>query len=199
LLQQSTLDADLPAILGVADFTPRMPTLPIYRGAVLGAAADTPRSIDLAMYFDTGSARPAAPNLVLICPTAGPASSTLRGLGQTQSPRWHYHIDRQGAVVRLVDEQHVARPAGAATTPRQAALDQRSLAVAIEGKLEQVAPAQHAALLWLLRDIMQRHGLQRPQIMTSRCSLQRASRQQPGPDQQRPATAAQQETDAVLA
>jgi hypothetical protein len=193
LLQQSELDADLPAILGVADFTPRPPALPAYRGAVLGAETGTPRRIDLAMYFDTGSARPGALTLVLICPTPGPASSTLLGLNQREAPRWHYHIDRQGAIVRLVDEQHVARPAAEATTPAQAELDQRSLAVAIEGELEQIAPDQHAALLWLLRDIMQRHGLQRPQIMTSRCSLQRASRQQ------RPAMVAQQPAEAVLA
>ncbi|MEI7770293.1 MAG: N-acetylmuramoyl-L-alanine amidase [Chloroflexales bacterium] len=83
-------------------------------------------------------------DLLLLCSASGPAASDLAAEGV--AARWHYYIDRAGAITRLRDER----------TPTRVAerVGQRAVVLAYEGELPDAEPAQRAALTWLVRALI---------------------------------------------
>jgi N-acetyl-anhydromuramyl-L-alanine amidase AmpD len=154
----------LPELLGIAPPTPAL-SLPVYGGALLGSSVVAPLYLDISVQSDPGIARQAAaPDLIIVYPTDD--SHELLSNGDGDMPRWHYHIDRHGVITRMVHEQHITRAAQGFTWHGENHLDERSLAIAIEGGSPQLYPAQRAALAWLLGDVMQRLHLTPDQILT---------------------------------
>jgi hypothetical protein len=169
LLEDMTTDKAQPAVLGTTDLASdaALPTLAAYTGALLGSAQEQPTLIDLAFTTAAGIVRAVPdPDLVVLCPTTGPAAADLASANSSKPPAWHYYIDCLGAIYYLLDERCAARAVSRATWNGQRGLEQRALVVAVEGDLHALAPAQRTPLLWLLGDILQRYGLKRDCILT---------------------------------
>lgn len=104
-------------------------------------------------------------DLLVVYPTAGPASADLIEVGKPKSKLYHYYVDTSGAVLRLVDETLAARAAGRAPCKAKAKSTNARFAIGVEHGLASLSDEQVAALSWLLRDIQSRHGLASAQII----------------------------------
>jgi N-acetyl-anhydromuramyl-L-alanine amidase AmpD len=127
---------------------------PLRADLSLHAANDIPR-------------RDAAPDIAIVYPTTRPASIDLMQARAAESPPWHYYIDRLGVISQLLDEAQLARAVQGARWNGQNNLEQRSLAVAIEGHMQGMAPRQQEALVALLGELMRRHHLKRQQVLAA--------------------------------
>jgi hypothetical protein len=163
LLAQGDVDEDSSMVLGDED-----EVLPkkIFKGGLLGIETEAPPITDLTQSAGAGGNRAgAAIDLVVVYPTAGPASVDLVEAGQPDGRRYHYYIDTAGGVLRLVDEAQAARVAGSATWQGDGRVDQRSVAIGVEHGLALMSEGQAAALSWLLRDVQGRYKLAGGQII----------------------------------
>jgi N-acetyl-anhydromuramyl-L-alanine amidase AmpD len=152
-----------------------LPALAIQTEALLGGAAEAPALLDLSEHFDIGAPRSVErPDMVVAYSTDGPASHDLAGGSDAEAPRWHYYVDRGGGIVRLADEQHMAR--AIVGQPRKEAhetLDNRSIAVGVEGGTPLLSPNQRESLDWLVRNLSHRFNLKREQVLATRALRQR--------------------------
>jgi hypothetical protein len=166
LLRKLDHNPALPDILG-GENTSALPDLAVYTGVLVGEAIEVPPRIDLTPEIDPRERRTIAqPDLVIVCPTTGPASTDLTAIARPDAPLWHYYIDRRGRITHLVHEGHVAHSESLSSGNGPTTLDQRALSVGVESGIQTMSPAQHSALIWLLRDMMQRYNLNHDKIMT---------------------------------
>jgi N-acetylmuramoyl-L-alanine amidase len=138
----------------------------IFRGGLLGIESSAPAITDVTQSVDAHTDRDdESIDLLVVYPTAGPASADLIEVGKPKGQLYHYYVDTSGAVLRLVDEALAARAAGRARWEGKGKIDKRSIAVGVEQGLASMSDEQAAALSWLLRDIQSRHGLASAQII----------------------------------
>lgn len=161
------LDEDGPAVLGDASDAEEILPQRIYTGGLLGAERPDPPLTDLTESVAAGSDRGGAGiDLLVAYPTIGPSSDDISEAVRPDATIWHYYVDRAGALLQLVGEALAARHAGDASWQGQGGVDQRSLAVAIEGAAEApLSDEQAAALQWLVNDICARHQLASGQVI----------------------------------
>lgn len=177
LLKQSLAAADNPEeeMLGSNSSNGALPVLAIQTGALLGGETTAPALLDLTEHFDGGVLRSgAAPHMVVAYSTDGPASHDLASSSEIEIPRWHYYVDRSGGIIRLADEQHMAR--AIVGRPRKEAhetLDQHSIAIGVEGGTPTLLAQQRESLDWLVRDLTRRFELKPEQILATRTLRQR--------------------------
>ena len=139
-------------------------------GGVLGAAVDQPYVADISLFSELPSDDRAGARveLVVVYPTPGYGNelAALDGTGRS----YHYYVDHDGMITRLVDEERAVRAALGARWEDRDDVDRISLAVAVAGAAEGDFPAgspQAAALAWLLADLAQSYRLSRSQIIRS--------------------------------
>jgi len=164
LLATGDVDEDNPMVLG-ADEDARLPQQ-IFRGGLLGIETSAPTITDVTQSVGAHTTRAAAAiDLLVVYPTAGPASADLIEVGTPKGRRYHYYVDTTGAILRLIDESLAARAAGRARWEGRDKIDKRSIMIGVEQGLSRISDAQIAALTWLLRDIQSRNGLAAQQII----------------------------------
>jgi N-acetyl-anhydromuramyl-L-alanine amidase AmpD len=163
LLAAGDVDEDNPMVLSDEDeLLPKQ----IFRGGLMGIETSAPAITDVTQSVGAQTDRDAAAiDLLVVYPTAGPASADLIEVGTPKGRRYHYYVDTTGAVLRLVDEALAARAAGRARWQGEGNIDKRSIAIGVEQGLSRISDAQTAALSWLMRDIQSRHGLASAQII----------------------------------
>jgi hypothetical protein len=163
LLAAGDVDEDNPMVLSDEDeLLPKR----IFKGGLLGVETSAPTITDVTQSVGAHTDRDAAAiELLVVYPTAGPASADLIEAGKPKGKLYHYYVDTSGAVLRLVDESLAARVAGRAHWQGQGKVDKRSIAIGVEHGLADLSDEQAAALSWLLRDIQSRHGLASAQII----------------------------------
>lgn len=171
LLTQEEFTADATApVLGTApdqagNGTKVLPDT-VYAGGLLGVEADVPTIIDLTLSGEEGESRGhSTPDLVVVCPTAGPASADISRAAQIGDKAWHYYVSLTGEIFRLVDEQYIASATSDAMWQGRSDVGQRSFVVAVESGTTSLSESQFAALVWLLRDLIQRYNLAKEQII----------------------------------
>jgi N-acetyl-anhydromuramyl-L-alanine amidase AmpD len=165
LLAQGDLDEAAPAVLGAENVEDVLPQQ-IYTGGLLGAETTAPPVVDLTHNIAvSGEPGDRSIELLVVYPIVGPSGEELAEAARPGATVWHYYIDQAGTVMRLVDEARAAHAAGDASWQGQDAIDQRSLAIAVEGAADGMNDEQAAALAWLLRDLMGRYGLTRGQVI----------------------------------
>lgn len=109
--------------------------------ALLGASSPQPVVLDVAATAcGQRPRRSPAPDNIHIAATAGPIGADFHATAS--QTRWHYYIDRTGAVYRLCDEAYLV-----AASPA----DDGAIIIAVEGDPAAARPDQRAALVWLVR------------------------------------------------
>jgi len=163
LLAAGDVDEENPMVLSDEDeLLPKQ----IFRGGLLGIETSAPTITDVTQSVDAHTDRDAAAiDLLVVYPTAGPASADLIEVGKPKGRLYHYYVDTNGAVLRLVDEAPAAQAAGRAHWQGQGKVDKRGVAIGVEHGLATMSNEQAAAINWLLRDIQSRYGLASTQII----------------------------------
>jgi N-acetyl-anhydromuramyl-L-alanine amidase AmpD len=166
LLAQGDPDEDA-AVLGEEQSIEDVLPSRVYTGGLLGVEIAEPHISDISESLGAGSDRGGAPiDLLVVYPTIGPSSDDISQAAGPGATVWHYYVDRMGEITQLVGEARAARAAGDASWQGQGNIDARSLAVAVEAAAGYgLSEEQAAALAWLLRDLMSRHGLARGQVI----------------------------------
>jgi hypothetical protein len=166
LLASGDVDDGPSAVLGAEEDVEAVLPSRIFVGGLLGVETQAPAIIDLTSSIGAGADRGGAPiDLLVVYPTSGPASADLAEAARPDATLWHYYLDQGGVITRLVAEEQAAHAAGDARWQERGAVDQRALAVAVEGAGVWLDAEQSGALSWLLRDLAGRHGLVAGQII----------------------------------
>jgi N-acetyl-anhydromuramyl-L-alanine amidase AmpD len=159
LLQQGDVDDDGPLVLGEEEDIDAVLPQKIFTGGLLGVESAAPAITDLSQSI-TASARRAGAIIdrAIVYPASGPANADLAAAAQAGGRLFHYYVDTAGAVTKLADEAAAARAGGTD-------LDQRSIAIGLEPSGSAMSDQQAGAVAWLLRDLRERYGLARDQII----------------------------------
>jgi hypothetical protein len=118
---------------------------------LLGPRAFWPIAFDVGLHARGGERRRSTPNMLLLCPTAGPAATDLAT--EHDAGRWHYYVDQNGAITRLRDECYVAG-ATRQLTSGDSDIEQRAVVVAVEGDPHLGEVRQRTALAHLVRSLL---------------------------------------------